>query len=105
VSNFIGGIRLQVDEPDATAALTLLDQPVVDPIPQNGQADFDQPHCPRCGSSEITFDGSSRGVALASLFLLAVPLPLGPETWRCDSCGVRWQEDEENSDAAGPDPD
>jgi hypothetical protein len=99
VSNGIGGIRLQVDAPDAAAAAALLDQPVVDPIREEGQADFDQPHCPSCGSKEITFEGPSRGASLASLFLLSVPLPPGRETWRCDACGVRWWDDKENSDA------
>jgi hypothetical protein len=101
VSDFIGGIRLQVDAPHAAAATLLLDQPVVDPIREEGQADFDQPHCPRCGSNEITFEGSSRGAALTSLFLLSVPLPLGRKTWRRNSCGVRWWDDEENSDSDG----
>jgi len=94
VSNFIGGIRLQVDEPDAQAALELLDQAIVDPISQAGEADFEQPRCPKCGSNEITFEGASRGAALASLYLVAVPLPLGRETWRCESCGARWVDDD-----------
>jgi hypothetical protein len=103
VSNGIGGIRLQVDAPDAVAAVALLDQPVVDPIMLEGQADFDQPHCPRCGSKEITFEGPSRGTALASLFILSVPLPTGRETWLCDACGTRWWEDGETPDEAGAD--
>jgi hypothetical protein len=97
VSNFIGGIRLQVDEPDAQAALELLDQAVVDPISQAGEEDFEQPRCPKCGSNEITFEGASRGAALASLYLMSVPLPLGRETWRCESCGARWVDDETES--------
>jgi hypothetical protein len=103
VSNFIGGIRLQVDEPDAQAALELLDQAIVDPIAQLGEADFEQPRCPKCGSNEITFEGASRGAALASLYLVAVPLPLGRETWRCESCGARWTDDD--TESGDPEPD
>lgn len=92
ISNFIGGIRLQVEEADREIAVGLLDQPIVDPIQMDGSVDFEQPRCPKCGSNEITFEGSSRGAALASLSMLAVPLPLGRETWSCEACGTRWEE-------------
>jgi hypothetical protein len=99
VSNFIGGIRLQVEESDAAAATELLEQPVPDTIPFAGPFDasdpeFAQPHCPRCGSLEITFEGASRGAALTSLYVLGLPMPPGPETWLCASCGARWEDTE-----------
>jgi hypothetical protein len=93
LSNFVGGIRLQVDAADEAAAVDLLSQPVPESISFGGSAEFDQPACPRCGSLEITFDGSSRDAAFASTLILGVPLPLGPgrEGWHCDSCGARWE--------------
>jgi hypothetical protein len=99
VSNFIGGIRLQVEESDAAAATELLDQPVPETIEFAGPFDasnpeFAQPHCPSCGSLEITFEGASRGAALTSLYVLGLPLPTGPETWLCASCGARWEDTE-----------
>lgn len=97
VSNFIGGIRLQVEEADAATATELLDQPVPETIEFAGPFDaskpeFAQPHCPQCGSLEITFEGASRGAALTSLYVLGLPMPPGPETWVCGSCCARWED-------------
>jgi len=100
ISNFIGGLRLQVEEADREMAVGLLDQPVVDPIPLDGAVDFEQPRSPKCGSNEITFEGSSRGAALASLSMFAVPLPLGRETWSCEVCGTRWEESDSDKEAS-----
>jgi Putative prokaryotic signal transducing protein len=97
VSNFIGGIRLQVEAQDEEAAIDLLRQSIPASIPFGGQNDFLQPHCPKCGSTDITFEGSSRGAALASLSVLSLPLPLGHETWLCNSCESRWEDTEDES--------
>jgi hypothetical protein len=96
ISNFIGGIRLQVDRADETAAIELLNQPIPDSVPFEGQDEFAQPLCPRCGSTDITFQGSSRGAALASLYFLSLPLPLGKETWLCNACNARWIDDRDD---------
>lgn len=77
VSNFIGGIRLEVESKDEARAAELLRQSIPAVIPFDDTDDFVQPHCPKCGSIEIAYQGSSRGAALASLTVLAVPLPLG----------------------------
>jgi hypothetical protein len=92
VSNFIGGIRLQVEADDGATAAELLNQPVPPTIEVDADNEFIQPHCPRCGSTEITFEGASRTAALPSLWLFALPLPTGAETWLCSSCGVRWED-------------
>jgi Putative prokaryotic signal transducing protein len=65
ISNFVGGIRLQVERADETAAAELLTQPIPDNVPFDEHAEFAQPLCPRCGSTDSTFQGSSRGAALA----------------------------------------
>lgn len=93
VSNFIGGIRLQVAEADAAAGLELLDQPVPESIPFAGWSEFEQPKCPKCGSVEITFEGAERGAALTGLLVMGLPLPTGAETWSCAACGARWEDD------------
>jgi hypothetical protein len=92
ISNFIGGIRLQVEESDAATAETLLEEVVADSILLDGGAEFVQPRCPHCNSTEITFEGASRGAAIASLYLLSLPLPKGRETWLCEDCGTRWED-------------
>ena len=91
-SNLVGGIRLQVDAADEKNALELLTQPMQDSIPYREDEEFSQPHCPACGSADITFEGAARGAALASLFLVSLPLPAGHRTWRCEVCGARWDE-------------
>lgn len=100
ISNFIGGLRLQVDAGDEAAARELLAQPVFDDISYGGEAEYRQPHCPVCGSMEIMFEGASRKAALASLYFLAVPLPTGRETWQCTRCGARWEDVGEPGSAA-----
>ncbi len=94
LSNFIGGIRLQVEAAEREAALELLEQPVPAVLEYGADELYDQPHCPVCGSQEITFEGASRAAPLVSLYLAAVPLPEGKVTWRCESCGSRWEDEE-----------
>jgi hypothetical protein len=96
VSNFIGGIRLQVEDKDEATANELLRQSVPDVIQFDDEEDFLQPQCPKCGSTDITFEGSSRGAALASVTVFALPLPLGRETWLCNACEARWEDLEED---------
>jgi hypothetical protein len=92
ISNAVGGIRLQVEAADAQAAAEFLAQPIPDSIPFGDQAEFAQPRCPRCGSLDITFEGSSRGAALTSLYALSLPVPSGRKTWLCSSCEARWED-------------
>jgi hypothetical protein len=98
-SNMIGGIRLQVEEADAAAATALLDEPAPETIEFAGPFDaskpeFTQPHCPRCGSLDIVFEGAAQNVAYASLYLFALPLPRGAKAWSCHACGARWEDTE-----------
>jgi hypothetical protein len=102
VSNFIGGMSLQVRPEDQAMAEELLSQPVPPSIEYgaieheagaDAQAEYVQPHCPRCGSIEVTFEGADRSAAITSTFMLGLPLPLGGESWRCAACGCRWSDD------------
>lgn len=94
ISNFIGGIRLQVEAADEQAALEVLAQPIPETIEFGGVAEFDQPHCPNCDSTDITFLGASRGAALASVSILAIPFPQGAKTWQCNQCEKHWSDEE-----------
>jgi hypothetical protein len=95
VSNFIGGIRLQVDAADVEAAEAILSQPIPNSIPIPGQSGFEQPRCPRCSSSDITWERQGRKAALASLYLFALPLPRGSESWTCNNCSLHWAEEDD----------
>jgi hypothetical protein len=94
VSNFIGGIRLQVAAPDVEAAEAILSQPVPSEFSIPDQPGFQQPRCPRCTSTDIMWERQGRKAALASLYLFALPLPRGTESWHCNSCDLRWVDDE-----------
>jgi hypothetical protein len=99
VSNMIGGISLQVRPEDAEAAVELLSQPVPESIAFETEGEFVQPHCPRCGSINISFEGRNRSAAIASTFMFGLPLPLGGESWRCSTCGARWADDSASDDS------
>jgi hypothetical protein len=95
VSNLIGGIRLQVTAADVEAAKDILAQPVPNEISIPDQSDFMQPRCPRCSSTDISWERQGRKAALLSLYLFALPLPRGPESWHCNSCDLRWIDEDE----------
>lgn len=103
ISNFIGGIRLQVASVDEEDAIAILNAPPPEAIDFESDQAYTQPHCPVCNSTDVSFEGSSRKAALASLYLVSLPLPLGRETWACGSCGARWQ-DESDDEPALPEP-
>lgn len=97
ISNMIGGIRLQVAAVDAEAAEAVLNEPIPDVIEFLDEPDFQQPRCPRCESTDINYERSSRGSALVSLYLLGLPLPRGSASWNCNKCGLRWEEADDES--------
>jgi len=97
VSNFLGGLRLQVPESDATKALELLGEPRPESIHFADQPGFDQPTCPKCGSKDIDLRKPSR-LALPLLWFFGIPLPTrsrypGKEAWRCLNCRCTWLDD------------
>jgi hypothetical protein len=94
MSNLIGGIRLQVPAADVQAAEAVLSQPVPDSFALVDQPDFKQPRCPRCASTDIAWERRGRKAALFSLYLFSIPLPRGSESWHCDSCDLRWTEED-----------
>jgi hypothetical protein len=103
VSNFVGGIRLQVGTADVEAAKNILSQPIPNEIFIPDQPGFIQPRCPRCTSNDIFWERQGRKAALASLYLFSLPLPRGSESWHCNSCDLRWVEDGNPSETASHD--
>ena len=94
VSNFIGGIRLQVASSDVPQAEAILAQPAPAAFEIPDQPGFQQPRCPRCTSTDIAWQRRGRKAALLSLYLFSLPLPRGSEAWTCSSCGLRWTSDD-----------
>jgi len=91
ISNFIGGIKLQVHRKDAEAALQILDQPIPAEFHFEGANAYEQPRCPKCYSLDISFEELNKPVAFATAYF-GMPIPLARETWICHTCGRRWEE-------------
>lgn len=98
LSNFIGGLALQVGAQDREQAEELLSQSTPETIAFDAEDTYQQPHCPRCGSMEVVFETPNRGAALASLFVLSLPVPLGLVHWHCNTCDSRWTDGGESPD-------
>jgi len=91
ISNFIGGMRLQVPAPEVDnareilAGLVLTDEPASD----TGIALPDE-HCPHCGSTDIERRQHYRGASFLTVLLYQLPLRKGPPTWHCNTCSAGW---------------
>ena len=100
LSNFMGGLRLQVSSDDVERAERILTAPAPASFAVDSGPDFIQPICPRCGSLDVVADDTGRRVAMASTMAPGLPLLVGvpalvlqPEgVWKCLHCGCRWQE-------------
>lgn len=91
LSNSVGGMRLQVEERDETAAREILEEGAPETIAYDEEQIYAQPICPKCGSAEITFGrGTERGRSFVALYFLAIPVPPREATWHCGACGAEW---------------
>jgi len=93
----VGGIKLQVIEPDAPRAAEILrahgqlppekasDAAAVE------QAETAGPPCPACGSTSSCIERFSLPVALVSILLLGFPLLFLRRRRVCRKCGRRWR--------------
>lgn len=93
ISNGIGGIKLAVKPEDADAAVQILEQPIPDAFEVEKSGTYEQPRCPRCGSTDISHEGRiDKRFALPALFLAGIPVPLPRDVWSCAACGAQWRE-------------
>ncbi len=94
ISNFIGGMRLQVQDQDASAALAVLRQTSPSET-QNGPSELDgEERCPFCGSTDVHRVERGLGLRAAALWMFSIPLPRGPREWHCRHCGRQFAESE-----------
>ena len=90
-SNMAGGMRLQVEEQDEADARKILEEGVPEAIAYGPEEVYEQPTCPKCGSTEITLgDGTETGRSLVALYVLAIPVPPRKAAWHCETCGAQW---------------
>jgi len=99
ISNFIGGIKLNVRVQDAGNAEKLLDEPILEGLYVDGIGLYEQPRCPECQSLDVNFQELDAPIAYMSAFL-HVPMPVQRSGWRCHACDAEWEDD--GSDARGP---
>ena len=91
ISNFIGGIKLNVRIADAENARKILDEPILEGLYVQGVGLYEQPRCPKCQSLDVNFRELDRPIAYMSAFL-RVPIPVHRRAWRCHSCDAEWDD-------------
>src|SRR6202049_5208465 len=74
-SGLLGGVKLCVRQQDIEEAQNLIDQSPPDRFDVEGAGEFQQPHCPKCQSVDISFNELNKRVAFTSAFL-GLPIPL-----------------------------
>jgi hypothetical protein len=92
ISNFIGGIKLNVRAADAENAQKLLDEPILEGLYVQGVGLYEQPRCPNCRSLDVNFQELDRPIAYMSAFL-RVPIPVQRPAWHCHACDAEWEDD------------
>jgi Putative prokaryotic signal transducing protein len=92
ISNFIGGIKLNVRAADAGNAQRLLDEPILEGLYVHGIGLYEQPRCPQCQSLDVNFQELDRPIAYMSAFL-HMPLPVQRPAWHCQACNAEWEND------------
>ncbi|MGC2193301.1 MAG: DUF2007 domain-containing protein [Terriglobales bacterium] len=91
ISNFIGGVKLQVKADDGAIATEILDQPIPEDFEVEGSGEYRQPKCPNCQSVDVSFEELNKPVAFVSASI-GLPFPLHRKAWRCHSCGREWED-------------
>jgi hypothetical protein len=101
ISNFIGGIKLNVRPTDEANARKLLDEPILEGLYVQGVGLYEQPRCPKCQSLDVNFQELDRPIAYMSAFL-RVPLPVQRPAWHCHACDAEWEDDELEGGSSEP---
>ncbi|MGA8622941.1 MAG: DUF2007 domain-containing protein [Candidatus Sulfotelmatobacter sp.] len=92
ISNFIGGIKLNVRAADVENAQKLLDEPILEGLYVQGIGLYEQPRCPKCQSLDVNFQELDRPIAYMTAFL-RVPMPVQRTGWHCHACDAEWKDD------------
>ena len=92
ISNFIGGIKLNVRAADVGNARQILDEPILEGLYVQGIGLYEQPRCPKCQSLDVNFQELDHPIAYVSAFL-RMPMPVQRPGWRCHQCDAEWEDD------------
>ncbi len=93
ISNFIGGMRLQVPAMEEDAAKDVLRGMELPADAEILESTLPEDRCPRCESIDISRRQPHRGAALMSLWLFSLPVPRGKALWHCAQCGTEWPDE------------
>lgn len=95
ISNFIGGMRLQVMTEDEAAARNVLRGCALedDPISDAG-APLTKERCPVCGSAHVQQRQQYHWLSLLSVWLFGLPAAVrkGKPQEHCEACGAQWRQ-------------
>jgi hypothetical protein len=87
LSAAIGGVKVQVREPDAMRAAAIVRQ--VAPTAIAGQPP--SAVCPRCGSADVRRKGMSLLVAIIAVVTLGILALFFTPAWKCPQCSHEWK--------------
>jgi hypothetical protein len=92
ISNFIGGIKLNVRAADEANARKILDEPILEGLYVQGVGLYEQPRCPKCQSLDVNFQELDRPISYMTAFL-HLPIPVQRPAWHCQTCDAEWEEE------------
>lgn len=101
ISNFIGGVKLNVKVADVESARAILDDPILEGLYVQGVGLYEQPRCPKCQSLDVNFQELDRPIAYMSAFL-RLPMPVQREGWRCHGCDAEWADEADGVQPESP---
>jgi len=91
ISNLLGGVKLQVRPEAIEEATAILDLPIPEEIEVEGTGTYHQPHCPNCGSLDVSFEELNKPAAYFTAWV-GLPIPFHRKAWRCAACGREWED-------------
>jgi len=91
-SNAIGGVKLQVKKSDFKRAIAIIQKKNDGKLTETKlDKNNNDPHCPKCNSTNVYYEKFSRRFAFISWILLGVALPFIKRKWKCNECGHEWK--------------
>ena len=90
ISNLLGNAKLVVKPEDEGIAREILAQPIPETISVDGEEEYEQPACPKCGSLNVGYRETDPAAYVAAY--VSLPLPLHRHAWRCKNCSAQWED-------------
>jgi hypothetical protein len=89
------GVKLQVRESDVEKALEILETDTHIDFDETEDRDMKSepinPHCPKCGSNSVKYEGFSMKMFYIGILFFSFPLPVLKKKYKCMSCNEIWK--------------